>query len=391
MKKQKICIVGGGLSGLVTASALSTLNVEIDLVIGNAINSNLISNRTTAISQENYQFLKKLNVCKFLKKEFWSCSHMKLYSKDEKKFTKIFQINKENKKVLYMVDNLTLVKRIMSNLKKKKSITIKNKKQVSDILNNGFLKSVKFKNSDKFEINDKYNLVILCTGKSLDLANSFLKNEFIDFPYQESSITTILKHSFLKNNTARQIFLDDSILAMLPISNTKTSIVWSIKKNLVTKNNNLFIKNKIKLYTKDFLKNVKFISNIEFKDISLFIRRKYFKDRILLFGDAIHQVHPLAGQGFNMIVRDLVILENILREKINLGFDVGSYDTLQEFSKRTKTKNFIYSVGIDFLKNFFTLQNKPFKNFRNKLIMNLNKSNFVKNIFFNIADRGLKF
>ena len=72
---------------------------------------------------------------------------------------------------------------------------------------------------------------------------------------------------------------------------------------------NLFLKNKIKFYTKDFFKKIKFASNIKFKDLNLFIRNIYFQDRVLLFGDALHEVHPLAGQGFNMVLRDLAILE----------------------------------------------------------------------------------
>ncbi len=55
MKKQKICIIGGGLTGLATASALSDLDVDIDLVIGKK-NQNLFSNRTVAISQNNLSF-----------------------------------------------------------------------------------------------------------------------------------------------------------------------------------------------------------------------------------------------------------------------------------------------------------------------------------------------
>ena len=52
MKKQKICIIGGGLTGLITAVALSKLNLSVDL-ISNNINKNVKTNRTTAISHEN--------------------------------------------------------------------------------------------------------------------------------------------------------------------------------------------------------------------------------------------------------------------------------------------------------------------------------------------------
>ena len=66
------------------------------------------------------------------------------------------------------------------------------------------------------------------------------------------------------------------------------------------------------------------------------IRNKYYLDRTLLFGDALHVIHPFVGQGFNMTLRDLENLENILRKKVDLGLDIGSSDVLNEFSKKVK-------------------------------------------------------
>ena len=66
MKKQKVCIIGGGLTGLITALALSKLNLNIDVITDN--NKVAKSNRTIAISQNNYEFLRKLNIFKFKKK-----------------------------------------------------------------------------------------------------------------------------------------------------------------------------------------------------------------------------------------------------------------------------------------------------------------------------------
>ena len=60
MKKQKICIIGGGLTGLVTAISLSKLNIKVDL-ISDDINTNKKSSRTLAISQSNFDFLNRLN------------------------------------------------------------------------------------------------------------------------------------------------------------------------------------------------------------------------------------------------------------------------------------------------------------------------------------------
>ena len=157
------------------------------------------------------------------------------------------------------------------------------------------------------------------------------------------------------------------------------------------KNNDLVLKKKIKFYAKKYFKKITFATKIEYKDLNFLIRSKYYQDRILLFGDALHVVHPLAGQGFNMVLRDLASLERILKNKISLGLDVGSSEILSEVSNETQPRNFIYSLGVDFFKNFFSFQKKSLKNFRNKIIITLNKNNFIKDTFFNLADKGFKF
>ena len=382
MKKQKICIIGGGLTGLVTAISLSKLNCSIDLITGNAM-QNLKSNRTIAVSENNFDFLNKLNISESLKREVWTCSIMKLYTEiKNEKFSKIFELNNENKqeKILYMLENSKIMKLMMSKIQQIKSISVKNHKKVSSISTSGLLKSVKFNNNIS-----KYNLVIICTGYNSSLIKNLFNDQVIENSYKESAITTILSHSSHKNNTVRQIFLKNEILALLPISNTKTSIVWFVK-NDVRKKNDLFLKKKIKLYAKNYLKNIKFATNIEYKGLNLLIRNKYYLDRTLLFGDALHVIHPFVGQGFNMTLKDLACLEKILTQKINLGLDIGSFDVLSEFSSETKPRNFAFSVGVDLLKNSFS-----YKKLRNSILMILNKSNFAKDIFFEIANKGFRF
>ena len=382
MEKQKICIIGGNLTGLVTAIALSKLNCQIDLITGNA-NQNYQSNRTIAVSENNFDFLNKLNIKKSLIKEMWPCSIMKLYTEiKNEKFSKVFELNNDNKqkKVFYMIENSKIMKLMTSKIRQIKSISIKSHKKISEIFTSGLLKSVKI-NNNKF----KYNLIIVCTGNNSSLVKNLFSNQIIENSYKETSITAILNHSSLKNNTARQIFLDNGILALLPISNTKTSIVWSIKENMKEKNNFL-LKKKIKFYAKNYLKDIKFTTNIEYKNLKFLIRNKYFQDRTLLFGDALHVIHPFAGQGFNMTLRDLASLKKILNKKINLGLDIGSLDILSEFSDEIKPRNFAFSIGVDFLKNSLS-----FKKLRNNALKILNRNNFAKNIFFNIADKGFKF
>jgi len=382
MKKQKICIIGGGLTGLITAITLSKLNCDIDLVIDN-FHKNTRSNRTIAISENNFIFLEKQNISRELQKIIWPSHTMKLYSEvKNKKFSKIFELNNNAKNiVLYMTQNSEIIKLMMNKIKKIKSISIKRHDKINTISNSGLLKSVKFDKN-----NNRYNLVILCVGNNSNIVKNFFGDKKIENSYNESAITTILKHRTLKNNTVRQIFFDKEILALLPISNKKTSIVWTIKKDIYKKGDSFF-KKKIKLYAKNFLKDIKIEKKIEHYDLNALIRKKYYKDRVLLFGDALHKVHPFTGQGFNMILRDLINLEKTLKNKISLGLDIGSEDVLSEFSESAKPRNLSYMFANNFMKNFFSINDKNFKNLRNIIITNLNKNSVTKDFFRNVMSR----
>jgi len=382
ISRQKICIIGGGLTGLVTAVGLSKLNCEIDLLTGD-LDKNLKSRRTIAISEDNFSFLKKLNFSKNLKREIWICSKMKLYTESEnEKFSEIFELNKKvkNENIFYILENSKIMKLFLEKIKKTKSISLIKNKKVNQIYTAGLLKSVKFNNTIK-----NYNLVIICGGHNSALIKNIFKAKLIENSYKEFAITSILSHKPIKNDIVRQIFLDNSIFAMLPISTNKTSIVWSMK-NFMKENDNFFLMKKIKFYVSSYLDKIKFISKIEKKDLNFLIRNKYFLDRTLLFGDALHLMHPFVGQSFNMTLRDLICLEKILKQKLNLGLDIGAADVLSEFSDIAKPRNFSFSLSTDILKNTLS-----YKRIRNDLFKILNKSNFAKDIVFDVANKGFRF
>ncbi len=386
MQKQKICIIGGGLTGLVTAIALSKLNYNIDLILGN-LGHNLNSNGTIAISQNNFDFLNKLKILKSRQKVVWPCSKIKLYEQAKSSnFSDIFEFQCNNKKkVFYMLENSIITKMMMKEIKKNRFIKVKNNLMISKIFNSSFLKSLKVDNKIL-----KYDLIILCAGNNSDLVNNLFSKKLIKYSYKEVSYTTIIQHSFIKNDIARQVFLNDEILAFLPISNTKTSIVWTVKNHLYKKNNSI-LKQKIKFYSKNFLKKIKFNTKIECRNLNFLIRNKIYHDRVLLFGDALHLVHPFAGQGFNMTLRDLSCLENVLIKKKLLGLDIGSDEVLSEFADKIQPRNFVYATGIDLIKKTFSYKNRPFKSIRKNALKKLNENKFIKDVLFNIADRGFEF
>ena len=120
------------------------------------------------------------------------------------------------------------------------------------------------------------------------------------------------------------------------------------------------------------------ISDVESVGIKFLVLRDYFFKNILSFGDLIHKVHPLAGQGFNMTIRDIKSLSFILDENIKLGIDDGEI-IAQKFQENNKHLNFMYGVGIDSINSFFKLDNKLKNNLSEPIFKILKGNKFLNN------------
>ena len=133
------------------------------------------------------------------------------------------------------------------------------------------------------------------------------------------------------------------------------------------------------------IQKIKKIEKFELK--SLFLR-SYYHQNILAFGDLLHKVHPLAGQGFNMTIRDIIILMDIIKNKISLGLPLDK-SVNQEFEKKLKHKNLIFSNGIDFVHEFFNFERRIQSNLLSKSIQILGKNSSINKFFTKVADKGI--
>ena len=169
-------------------------------------------------------------------------------------------------------------------------------------------------------------------------------------------------------------------MAFLPISEKETSVVYSFYNK---KNEN--INNLIEKYNQKYkILKIEKINSFELKSLSL---RSYYHDHILAFGDLLHRIHPLAGQGFNMTIRDVKILIEIIMSKQNLGLNIDS-SVNYDFESKLKHKNFIFSNGIDLVHQFFNIERKMNSSFLSKSVQLLNKNQKINKFFTKIADRG---
>jgi 2-octaprenyl-6-methoxyphenol hydroxylase len=356
-----VCIVGDGLTSLSLAKILINKKINVHIYY-KKVNSKFSSSRTVGISKNNLEFFEK-NIIKLPKKTKWGIKKIEIYSEKLKK-DKILNFEDNNKNLFYMIKNDELYNILNDSLSKNK-----------------FLKK-KFSYEKLLKKND-YDLIINCDQNNFISRKYFNKKIYKD--YKNFAYTTILDHENLKNNSAIQVFTNLGPIAFLPISNTKTSVVCSLD----TTNNNYNDIEILELINKHNPKfKIKKNSKINSFALNSSDLRKYYHINILAFGELLHKIHPLAGQGFNMTIRDIKDLLEIIQNKINLGLQLDS-SVSEEFQNKTKNRNFIFSRGIDFIYEFFNSDKKKEGKNLNKILQYFGTNkNFMSSVI-KIADKGI--
>ena len=120
MKKQKICIVGDGLTGLTTALIFSSLNIDVHLV-GPKIRKKISDSRTTAVSANNYDFLIKF-IGEKNSKYFWPSKRIDLYHELDSDYRQFMNFEKKGENLMYIFKNEILKKIIKNKLTREKKI-----------------------------------------------------------------------------------------------------------------------------------------------------------------------------------------------------------------------------------------------------------------------------
>ena len=355
----KVSILGDGLTSLALAKSLVNQGISVDIFSDGKIK---INNKiqTLGISQTNLNFFNK-NILD-IKKFCWSINKIEIFSENLKN-DKVLNFENKNEELFSVIKNFELYNLLFSNLDKSNLVKFKKKINYNNLLKKN------------------YKLIFNCDYNSSISKKFFFKK--INKDYNSFAHVTILKHEEMSNNhSASQIFTKKGPLAFLPISSTETSIVYSVKGKKDIDLNNL-----IKKYnTKYKILKINNFANFKLEASNL---RSYYYKNIIAFGDLLHKLHPLAGQGFNMTIRDIKEINKLIKFKKDHGLDLDN-SICSDFEKNTKNKNYLFSNGIDFIYEFFNFENKTNNNTFSRTLKFLGRNQTVNKFFKKFADKGIE-
>lgn len=352
MVNYDIIVIGGGLNGLTLACVLAEQHFTVVLIDKSDLESKMQSRdgRAIAISNFSQKVLAKYNLWSDVSKLGAGEIHNILIKDGDSSHSMEFNNELvENQTLGFLVSSDEIARGLYKKAKASKYITI-------------------LDNTECMSLDSEKSLVKLSSGKAIaakltviadgkkSKGRDLLKLAVEQKSYDQVAFVLNIKHSLPHKNYAYEIFHKNGPFALLPLhSQHESGVVWANRPE--TKN---IIKEDLLLFTQllqkrceDVCGKIELISSVNVFPLSLSYMKEYYKGRNVFIGDSLHFIHPIAGQGYNLSIRDINVLVDLVVEYRDLGLDIGSKMLLDIFTSQRKKDNMLMIRITDMLNSIF--------------------------------------
>lgn len=214
-----------------------------------------------------------------------------------------------------------------------------------------------------------------------------------EWSYPQTAIVCVAHHERPHRNVAHERFLPAGPFAILPMCDDaegrhRSSIVWSERTErvpaLLALDDDAF-SSELALRFGDFLGAVRVVGGRWSYPLSLLHATRYTDTRLALVGDAAHGIHPIAGQGLNLGIRDIAALAEVLVETRRLGLDIGTADVLARYARWRRADNTLLAVVTDLLNRLFSNDIVPLRLARDVGLALVNETPALRRFFMRHA------
>jgi 2-octaprenyl-6-methoxyphenol hydroxylase len=206
-------------------------------------------------------------------------------------------------------------------------------------------------------------LVVACDG-----ARSPLREQAgvgaVSWPYGQSGIVATIGHERDHEGRAEEHFLPSGPFAILPLPGRRSSIVWTETSSNVPALLGLDDEDLLGEIERRFGLRLGLLT-LEKRPVayplSFMVARRFWAARLALVGDAAHVVHPIAGQGLNLGLRDVAALAEAVVEAASLGLDPGSSTVLEAYERSRRFDTVLMGGAMDVLNRLFSNDLTPIR------------------------------
>jgi 2-octaprenyl-6-methoxyphenol hydroxylase len=189
----------------------------------------------------------------------------------------------------------------------------------------------------------------------------------VGWSYPQTGLVATVEHEAPHNGVAYEHFLPSGPFAILPMRENCSSLVWTERSDLAPA--------MMKLPDAEFDAEIarRFGTHLGKTHatgprwsypLKFHLARSYVRDRFALAGDAAHGIHPIAGQGLNLGLKDAAALAETVLDAARLGLDFGAIDVLRRYERWRRFDSFTLAVATDALNRLFSNDIAPLRGIR---------------------------
>jgi len=380
-----IIIIGAGLVGLSTALACAYKGATIALIDTIHPLNKPSDGRASSIAVSSIQMFEKLAVAPQISEKIQPITDMIISDGGVGHVSGLnlhFDSRDVNSPTSYMVENDDLRGALFSAVDKQTNIHLIAPTKPLEARRESSRVTVSLSNNTKLTS----SLLVAADGRN-SVTRKSAGIGVIKQAYKQKALITTFRHEFPHDGTAHQIFFPGGPLALLPLTENRMSIVWSDKiaaiEAAMLMSEAAFMA-ELRRRIGDFLGETFLCADRQSYPLSLQMADSYIGLRLALVGDAAHAIHPLAGQGLNMGIRDAAALADVIAQSRMAGLDIGGAD-LDNYAAWRNFDNQILATSTDILSRVFSNNTLPLRHGRRLGLAAINRSDKLKAFFMNEA------
>jgi 2-octaprenyl-6-methoxyphenol hydroxylase len=356
--KTDVLISGAGVVGMTLAYALAENGITVSIVDALDFEISLsdeFDGRSYAISYAPYVMLNTLGIWEKIGHSAQPINEIHVTDGESPDFLHFDEQELGDGPLGQMVEVRHIRAGLYEGVKGHKNITLFSPDKIVDTENLTGHVNVKLENGVKIEA----GLLIGAEGRQSSLRQqNDIKVRVWD--YKQTGIVTTVEHELPHQGIAHEKFYPSGPFAILPLQGNRSSIVWCEPpmraKTIMALNERGFNGELAKKFG-DFLGEVKSIGLRWSYPLTMQLADDYTSTRFCVIGDAAHGIHPIAGQGFNLGLRDIAALTEVLVDAKRIGADLGSELVLERYVNWRRTDNNVLALGMDGLTRLFSNDN----------------------------------
>ncbi|QTD56989.1 UbiH/UbiF/VisC/COQ6 family ubiquinone biosynthesis hydroxylase [Parasphingorhabdus cellanae] len=359
-KESDVIILGAGLIGLTQALTLAAHGLQVT-VIDRAEPTNLLDpkndGRVSSINSASWNMLAAIGLTEKL--ELHGCNIDRILINDGLKPGKLDFTPDENDGPLgVMIENGVLQRTLFETAQAHDGINLLMPRQVEQTDRGDHQVSVSLDRGEKIYA----PLFIAADGRGSTVRDA-AGIAMAKWQYNHSAITCTVTHEQAHGNTAYEIFYSSGPFAVLPMRDDdqgrhRSAIVWTVAREdgpALAKINQRAFQAELMKNTGSFLGQMELQSDRITYPLGFHHSASLTAERLALVGDAGHGIHPIAGQGLNLGLRDVAALTECIVDGARTGLDLGDAQILERYDRWRGLDNMMMSAATDILTRLFGL------------------------------------